>query len=108
RAQYDRSEYANRRSAQAIPIAGQRIAKPARGIAENESRTAGQGQAPSRAERGSRTQEHRSRTGPPGAGRESRTIGADFEIQIRVSGEHVARVAHAAEQPADPCRSVGA
>ena len=46
----------------------------------------------------------RSRAGPPGAGREGQAARPDVEVQVRVPGEHVARAAHAAQQPADPLR----
>ena len=46
----------------------------------------------------------RSRAGPPGARGEGRAAGADLEVQVRVPREHVARAAHAAQQPADPVR----
>ena len=45
---------------------------------------------------------HGGRAGPPGAGGKGRAAGADLEVQVRVPGQHVARAAHAAEQPADP------
>ncbi len=65
-------------------------------------------QTAGRAERGSGTQEQRSRTGPPGARRKSQAARAHFEIQIRVPREHVARIAHAAQFAAHSRRSVGA
>ena len=52
--------------------------------------------------RRSGTQEPGNRTGPPGVGRKGRGTGADLQVQIGVPGEHVARVAHAAEQHSDP------
>ena len=47
----------------------------------------------------------RSRTSPAGAGRKSRAVGPHFEVQIGILGQHVARVAHAAQQLADSVRS---
>ena len=46
----------------------------------------------------------RSRAGPPGAGREGQAARPDLEVQVRVPGEHVARAADAAQQPAHPLR----
>ena len=39
-----------------------------------------------------------------GARREGQAARAHVEVQVRVPGEHVARAAHAAQQPADPVR----
>ena len=47
---------------------------------------------------------HGSRAGAPGAGRKGRAARAHVEVQVRVPREHVARAAHAAQQPADPVR----
>ena len=55
-------------------------------------------------EPGGRAQEPGGRAGPPGAGREGRAARAHLEVQVRVPREHVARAAHAAQQPADPLR----
>ena len=52
-------------------------------------------------EPGSGAQERGGRAGAPGAGREGRAARADLQVQVRVPGEHVARAAHPAEQPAD-------
>ena len=41
----------------------------------------------------------------PGPGGEGRAAGPDLEVQVRVPGQHVARAAHAAQQPADPGRA---
>ena len=46
----------------------------------------------------------RSRAGPPGAGRKGQAARPDLEVQVRVPGQHVARAAHAAQQPAHPLR----
>ena len=57
----------------------------------------------------SRTRRSRPRTArssrPSGAGGEGRAAGADLEVQVRIPGQHVARAAHAAEQPADPVQA---
>ena len=44
----------------------------------------------------------RKSSGPRSAGRKGRAAGAHLQVQVRVPGEHVARAAHAAQQPADP------
>ena len=82
----------------------QRTAEPAGGAAADQRGAAGEG-APARPpEPGGRAQEPGSRAGPPGAGGEGQAARADLEVQVRVPGEHVARAAHAAQQPADPVR----
>ena len=102
RAQHDRSDDAHRGSAQAVATVDRRVAVAAERAAADERRAGHQGQAACRAKRGSRTQEQRSRAGSPRAGRKSRRVGPDLEIQIRVPGQHVARVAHAAQLDFDP------
>ena len=47
------------------------------------------------------------RTGQPGAAGKSRTACSDIEIQVRVPGQHVARIAHTAEQHADSGETAG-
>ena len=47
-------------------------------------------------------QEPRDRNGAPRARGESRAARAHVQVQVRVPCQHVARAAHAAEQPADP------
>ena len=98
RAQHDRSQHAHGGLAQAIAIAGRGTRKPAGRTAADEPRAARKGPAAGASERRSGTQEHRSRAGPPGAGRKGRAACAHVEVQVRVPGEHVARVAHAAQQ----------
>ena len=56
-------------------------------------------------EPGSRAQEPGSRAGPAGARREGQAARPHVQVQVGVPGEHVARAAHAAQQPADPVRS---
>ena len=65
----------------------------------------GEGAAARRAERRGRAQEPRGRAGAPGARGEGRAARADLEVQVRVPRQHVARAAHAAQQPAHPRRS---
>ncbi len=43
--------------------------------------------------------------GPAGPGGEGGPAGPDLQVQVGVPGQHVARAAHAAEQPAHPVRS---
>ncbi len=60
---------------------------------------------PARApEPGGRAQEPGSRAGAQGPRGEGRAARAHVEVQVRVPREHVARAAHAAQQPADPVR----
>ena len=104
RAQHDRSQHADRRPAQAVAVAGPGAAKSAGGIAADQPGAGREGPAAGPPERRSGTQEPGSRAGPPGAGRKGQAAGAHVEVQVRVPGEHVARAAHAAQQPADPVR----
>ena len=48
------------------------------------------------------TEEPGNRAGAPRAGRKGDRAFADLEIQVRIPGQYVARVAHAAEQHPDP------
>ena len=50
------------------------------------------------------TQEPGSRTGPPGPGRKGQAARPHVQVQVRVPGQHVARAADAAQQPAHPLR----
>ena len=72
-----------------------------------QHRAGREGRAAGPAEQRHRAQEHRDRAGPPGAGGTRRAAGAGLALQVRVHGEHVARAAHAAEQPADPGEAAG-
>ena len=105
RAQHDRGEHAHRGPAQAVAVAGPGAAEPAGGAAADQRGAAGEGPAARPPEPGSRAQEPGSRAGPPGAGREGQAARAHLEVQVRVPGQHVARAAHAAQQPAHPLRS---
>ncbi len=73
----------------------------AKGIAADERRAGAKSPAAGRTKRRSGTQEPGSRASPARARGKSRGTGADLEIQIGISGEHVARVAHAAEFDSD-------
>ena len=54
-----------------------------------------------------RGQEPRDRVGPGRAAGARRAVGAQLEVQVGVPRQHVARAAHAAEQPADPRPAAG-
>ena len=81
-----------------------RAAEPAGGAAADEPGARGEGRAARRPERRGRAQEPGGRAGPPGARGEGQAAGAHLEVQVRVPRQHVARAAHAAQQPADPLR----
>ena len=78
----------------------QQLANSAGGTAEDERRPAGKSPPAGQAKRGSRTQKRGSRAGPPGARRKGQPARPHFEVQVRVPGQHVARAADAAQQPA--------
>ncbi len=107
RAQHDRSQHAYRRSAQAVAVAGHGAAEPAGRVAdrpthelqEKATLLAHQNveverKEPAKSNRPARRLEEK-----------AKQLGAHFEVQIRVPGEYVARVAHAAQQPAHSLRS---
>ena len=73
-------------------------------LQQDQRGAAGKGPPAGPPERGSRTQEPRSRAGPAGPGRKGQAACLDLEVQVRVPGQHVARAADAAQQPADPLR----
>ena len=104
RAQHDRSQHAYGRSAQAVAVARPAAANPAGRVAEHQRRAARKGPPARPAEPGSGTQEPGSGAGPPGAGREGQAARPHLQVQVRVPGEHVARAADAAQQPAHPVR----
>ena len=97
RDQHDRGQHPDGEPAQAVAVARGRAAADQRGAA-------GEGAAARAPERGGGAQEPRGRAGPAGARGEGVTARAHLEVQVRVPGEHVARAAHAAQQPADPVR----
>ena len=107
RAQHDRGEQPDRRSAQAIAVAHQRTPEPPAAVAEQQSGTGAKGAAIGRSKRRGRAQEQRGRkqepggrAGPARAGRKSQATGADLQVQERIPGQYEPRVAHAAQQPA--------
>ena len=95
RHQHDRGEQPHGEPADAIAVAR-------RGAAADEPSARGKG-APARApEPRGRAQERGGRAGASGARGEGDAARAHLEVQVRVPGEHVARAADAAEQPAAP------
>ncbi len=105
RLEHDRGEHAHGRSAEAIAVPRLRAAKPAGRIAADQPGAGGKGAATLRAKRRGRAEEPRSRAGAPGAGRQGAAALAHLALQERVPGEHVPRVAHAAQQPAHSRRA---
>ena len=105
RDQHDRGQHAYRGPADAIAVAGAGAAEPPAGTAADQPGAGGKGRPARAPEPGGRAQEPGSRAGAQGAGGKGRAAGAHLEVQVRVPGQHVARAAHAAEQPADPVRS---
>ena len=107
RAQHDRSDDAHRGPAQAVAAADRRAAVAAERTAADQRGAGHQGQAAGRAERRSRTQEQRSRAGPPRPRRKGGRTGPHLEVQVRVPGQHVARAAHAAQLDPHPQPAAG-
>ena len=113
--QHDHRQRADRRAARGVAAARLRAAGavggaagPAGGTAAVQRRAGGQGGAAGRAEPGHRDQERRDRAGQAGDRGARQAAGAGVQVQVAVPGEHVARAAHAAEQPADPGPAAGA
>ena len=97
RDQHDRGQHPDGEPAQAVAVPRGRAAADQRGAA-------GKGPPARAPERGGGAQEPRGGAGAAGAGGKGLAARADLEVQVRVPGEHVARAAHAAQQPADPLR----
>ena len=104
RAQYDRRQHAHRRPAQAVAVARPGAAKPPGRAAADQPGAPGKGTSARPPEPGSRAEESGSRAGPAGTRRESQAARAHIQVQVGVPRQHVARAAHAAQQPADPLR----
>ncbi len=102
RAQFDRSDDADRGLAQAVAAARRRIAGAAEGAAADQRAARAEGAAARRAQRRSGTQEPGNRAGPPRAGGKGDRAGAHLEVQVGIPGQHVARAAHAAQFDPDP------
>ena len=102
RAQHDRGQHADRGPAQAVAVAGPGAAEPPGRAAADQRGAPGEGAAARPPEPGGRAEEPGGRAGPAGAGGEGEAAGAHLEVQVGVPRQHVARAAHAAQQPADP------
>ena len=103
RAQHDRGQHADGGPAEAVAVAGRRAPVQQEELRADQPAAGGEGRScwpSSNVE--VETQEPGGRAGPPGARGEGRAAGAHLQVQVRVPGEHVARAADAAEQPADP------
>ena len=107
--QHDRGQLADRRAAERVPAADRRASGPFGRIAGSagraaaiQRRTGGQGGTAGPAEQRHRDEERRDRAGPAGDRGARPAARAGLEVQVTVPGQHVARAAHAAEQPADP------
>ena len=74
------------------------------GAAADQPGAAGEGAAARAPEPGGGAQEPRGGAGAAGARGKGVAARAHLEVQVRVPGEHVARAAHAAQQPADSVR----
>ena len=99
-AQHHRGEQPHRIAADPVAVAGARAATDQSGAGRKSPPAVG-------SEQRSGAQEPRGGAGQTGAGRKSHAACPVVEIQIRVPGEHVARVAHTAEQLADSGPAVG-
>ena len=106
-AEQHRGEQPHREPAQAVADARHRAAEPPGGAAEHQRGAGGESAPALRAVRGSGAQEPGGRAGPARARRQGRPAGAVVEVQVRVPRQHVARAAHAAQQPADPGAAAG-
>ena len=71
------------------------------------TRSCRKGPAARRAERRKWNARTRKSNRPAGRWKKKPPTGADLEVQIRVPGQHVARAAHAAQQPAHPRPATG-
>ena len=134
-AAHHRGEHADRVPAAPVAVADRRAAEPAGGAEEDQRppgaagaqpaevrgaaqvqagraalrqrAAAGEGAPALRADAPGRVQEPRDRAGARGAGGEGRAAVAVLALQVRVPRQHVARAAHAAQQPADPGAPAG-
>ena len=75
-------------------------------LQQTNEELAGKSPSPCRTKPRSGAQEPGSGAGPSGTGRQSQTAGPYLQIQIGISAQHAPRIAHAAEQPADPVRPI--
>ena len=95
RVQHDRRQHAHRGAARGA----QGLERRAREAHATSSR---------RRPRCSRSRTARSREASASLEEKAQAARADLEVQVRVPREHVARAAHAAQQPADPGQAAGA
>ena len=102
RAQLDRSDDADRRSAEAVAAARRRTADAAARTAADQRAARAEGAAARRAQRRGRAQEPGDRAGAARGRREGHRARAHVEVQVRIPRQHVARAAHAAELDPDP------
>ena len=106
RPQHDRGQHAHRDPAQAVAVAGRGAPVAPAGAARVERGPRTPGEAARRAEHRGGAEEPGGRgVQAPGRG-EGRAARRLVEVQVRVHRQHVARAAHAAEQPADPRRQL--
>jgi HAMP domain-containing protein len=104
RDQHDRGEHPHGGPAEAVAVPRAGARQPPGRAAADEPGAAGKG-APARApEPGGGDEEPRGGAGPSGAGGQGAAARTNLQVQVRVPRQHVARAAHAAEQPADPVR----
>ena len=105
RAQHDRGGHPHREPAQAVPVAGRGAPLAAGGATRVERGSWTAGRAARRAEhRGGAKEPGGRAVQGPGRG-EGRPACDLVEVQVGVHRQHVARAAHAAEQPVDPRRA---
>ena len=90
RAELDRSDDADRGSAEAVAAAGDRTSDPPARVAADQRTVGTEGATACRTERGSGAQEPGNRAGAPRGGRKGGGACADVEVQVRVPGQHVA------------------
>src|SRR6202035_1386168 len=75
-----------------------RTANATEGTAADQRAASAKGTAAGRTKRRSGTQESGNRAGPPSTGRKGQGVGAYFQVQIGIPGQHVARAAHSIKQ----------
>src|SRR5205085_248171 len=96
-----------RESARAVATVDHRTPDAANGVAADQRGTGVQGETARRAERRSGTEKQGSGAGPARLGREGGGACTHIQVQVRVPGEHVARIADAVELDFDSWSAVG-
>ena len=104
RHQHHRGQHADGGPSRAVAVAGGGAPEPPGRAPEHQPGAAGKGPPPRPPERRGRAQEPGGGASAPGARGEGGAAGPHLEVQVGVPREHVARAAHAAEQPAHPVR----